>query len=152
VLPERPIERRLNRFVSEPVSVRSAVSVIATGIAVVVVAAAVAMRLLDHSEYPHLGRALWWAMQTVTTVGYGDVTPAHPSGRIVAVLVMLFGIAFLAILTAVIASSFVARAEAQRARLQDAVDERQDERMNARFDDLTARLERIEQMVSRLSR
>jgi voltage-gated potassium channel len=151
VPPERPIERRLDRFVSEPVSVRGAVSVIATGIAVVVVAAAVAMRLLDRSEYPHLGRALWWAIQTVTTVGYGDVTPAHPSGRIVAVIVMLFGIGFLAILTAVIASSFVARAEGQRARLAEAVDERQDERMNARLDDLTARLERIEQMVSRPS-
>jgi voltage-gated potassium channel len=151
VLREQPIERRLNRLVSEPVSVRTAVSVIASGIAVVVVAAAVAMRLLDRSEYPHLGRALWWAIQTVTTVGYGDVTPAHPSGRIVAVVVMLFGIAFLAILTAVIASSFVARAEAQRARLDAAVDERQDERMNARLDDLTARLERIEQLVSRLS-
>lgn len=152
MLHERPIERRLNRLVSEPVSVRTAVSVIATGIAVVVVAASVAMRLLDRSEYPHLGRALWWAAQTVTTVGYGDVTPAHPSGRIVAVVVMLFGIAFLAILTAVIASSFVTRVEAQRARLEEAADERQDEKMNARLDDLTARLERIEQMVSRLGR
>ena len=152
MLRERPIERRLNRLVSEPVSVRAAVSVIATGIALVVVTASVAMRLLDRREYPHLGRALWWATQTVTTVGYGDVTPAHRSGRIVAVFVMLFGIAFLAILTAVIASSFVTRVEAQRARLEEAADERQDEKLNARIDDLTARLERIEQMVSRLGR
>ena len=36
------------------------------------------MRLLDPSEYPSIGRGLWWAIQTVTTVGYGDVTPDTP--------------------------------------------------------------------------
>jgi voltage-gated potassium channel len=51
----------------------------------------------------------------VTTVGYGDVTPQHPSGRFVGVLVMLEGIAFLTITTAVITSTFVARAERERA-------------------------------------
>ena len=45
---------------------------------------------------------MWWAMQTVTTVGYGDVTPRHTSGRIVAVFVMLEGIAFLTIVIAAI--------------------------------------------------
>ena len=135
-----------------PVSVRGAVGLIASGIALVVVAGAVAMRVLDRAEYPRLGRALWWAIQTVTTVGYGDVTPSHVSGRLVAVVVMLFGIGFLAILTAVIASSFVARAEEQRIRLEAADDAREEERLSARLDDLAARLERIEQMVSRLSR
>ena len=59
----------------------------------------------------------WWALQTVTTVGYGDVTPARTSGRIVAAFVMLQGIAFLAILVAAITSTFVAREGASKRKL-----------------------------------
>jgi voltage-gated potassium channel len=142
----RPIERRLDRLTSQQVFARTAVLVLAGGIATVVVIAALAMRILDHSEYPHLGRAVWWAAQTVTTVGYGDVTPTHVSGRIVGVIVMLFGVAFLAILTAVIASSFVARLEKQLAAAEAAGDEL----LMAKVDDLTSRLERIEQSLQRL--
>src|SRR6478752_4649019 len=39
--------------------------------------------LLDRQEFPSLGTGLWWALQTVTTVGYGDVTPATTAGRLV---------------------------------------------------------------------
>jgi hypothetical protein len=53
----------------------------------------------------------------VTTVGYGDVTPARTSGRIVAAFVMLQGIAFLAILVAAITSTFVAREGASKRKL-----------------------------------
>lgn len=49
----------------------------------------------------------WWAIVTVTTVGYGDVYPTSVSGRIVAIIVMLVGVGFLAVLTATIASFFV---------------------------------------------
>ncbi len=72
------------------------------------------MRLLDSEEYPTLGVAMWWALQTVTTIGYGDVTPKEPSGRIVAGVVMLEGVALLAITTAVITSTFVTRAARER--------------------------------------
>src|SRR5262245_40897686 len=105
------------------------------------------MRLIDRSEYPHMGRALWWAIQTVTTVGYGDVTPSETSGRIVAAGLMLWGVAFLAILTAVITSTFIARAASERALA--AGEEQEAERLEARLDDLAARLDRIEQALSR---
>ena len=68
------------------------------------------MRVFDHDEYSNVWVGMWWAIQTVTTVGYGDVTPEHLSGRLIAVVVMLQGIAFLAIITAAITSTFVARA------------------------------------------
>ena len=53
------------------------------------------------------GTALWWAMATVTTVGYGDSVPVTPEGRGVAVLLMLVGIAFFTWVTANIAAFLV---------------------------------------------
>ena len=148
----RLIERRMSRFLREPVSVRNAASVIAVSTTLVVVASGVLMRVLDRSEYPSVGRGLWWAMQTVTTVGYGDVTPEHSSGRIVAVVVMLWGIAFVSILVAAITSTFVTRAERERERADDQGKKTAEDRDQARFDDLAARLDRLEQALSRLAK
>jgi voltage-gated potassium channel len=108
------VERRMSRFLSEPPSVRTAAGVIVTATTAVVVGGGVLMRLLDHGEYSDIWVGMWWALQTVTTVGYGDVTPKNPSGRIIAAFVMLQGIAFLAIITAAITSTFVARATKER--------------------------------------
>jgi voltage-gated potassium channel len=55
-------------------------------------------------DYP---TALWWAIVTVTTVGYGDRYPSTPGGRAVAVVLMLLGIGLIGVLTATIASVFV---------------------------------------------
>ena len=141
----------MTRFLREPASVRNAANVIVVATAVVVVGGGVAMRVLDHSEYPNIWRGMWWALQTVTTVGYGDVTPTHPSGRIVAAFVMLQGIAFVSILVAAITSTFVARAERERKQAEAGEDESVEERIDARFDDLAASLERVEVMLARLS-
>ena len=104
------IERRVERFLREPPSVRNAAGVIVIATVVVVVGAGVVMTLIDTKEYPNLGVGLWWAVQTVTTVGYGDVAPTQFGGRLVGAFVMLEGTAFIAIVTAVITSTFVARA------------------------------------------
>jgi voltage-gated potassium channel len=95
------IERRLERFLREPPSVRNAAGVIVVATAGVVVGGGVLIRLIDPEEYSSVGVGMWWALQTVTTVGYGDVTPTHVSGRLVGALVMLEGTAFIAIVTAV---------------------------------------------------
>lgn len=139
----------MSRFLREPVSVRNAADVIVIATVMVVVTGGVLMRLLDHREYPNIGRGLWWAMQTVTTVGYGDVTPHNTSGRIIASAVMLWGIAFLAILIAAITSTFVARAEReQRAREEPDAPE---ESLGEQLADVRSRLERVEQMLTRLT-
>jgi voltage-gated potassium channel len=142
----RILERRVNRFLREPPTVRNAVRVIVSGSLLVVVLAAVVMRVVDRSDFSGLGDALWWSVQTVTTVGYGDITPAHTGGRIVAAIVMLWGIAFIAILTAAITSVFVARAARQYGEAGAA---REEEAAGARFDELAARLDRIEELLSR---
>jgi voltage-gated potassium channel Kch len=139
------VERRMNRFLRNPASVRGALSVIVLATALVVVGAGILMRLIDHEEYGSIWVGMWWAVQTVTTVGYGDVTPQDPNGRIVATFVMFEGIAFLAIITAAITSTFVERASRQRQRKEEA----EQERIDTRFDELDRRLDRIEQALSR---
>src|SRR5215471_3187039 len=114
-VPSNPIERRMNKFLRDPPSVRAAAGVIVTATATVVVLSGIAMRLIDPGQYKNIWVGMWWAIQTVTTVGYGDVTPSKTGGRILAAFVMLEGIAFLAVVTAAITSSFVARAEQERA-------------------------------------
>jgi voltage-gated potassium channel len=142
-----PIERRMSKFLREPPSIRMAASVIVTATAVVVVGGGVLIRVIDHSEYGNVWVGMWWSLQTVTTVGYGDVTPARAAGRLVGALVMLEGIAFLAIITAAITSTFVARAERERWAAEGIEDAELEERLNARFDTLDARFDRLESLM-----
>ncbi len=66
---------------------------------------------------------VWWAVSTMTTVGYGDVVPKTEEGKIIAMLVMLVGIGFVAILTAAVAQSFVAsQAAATAAQVEQAIE------------------------------
>jgi voltage-gated potassium channel len=145
------IERRMNRFLREPVSVRNAASVIVVATLVIVVAGGIAIRILDHHEYSSIWLGMWWSLQTVTTVGYGDVTPTNASGKIVGAVVMLEGIAFLAIVTAAITSTFVARAEAQREAAGQAEEDLADQRLDARLLDLSDRMDRVERLLIKLT-
>lgn len=137
------IERRLERFQREPASVRNAAAVIVIVTLAIVVGAGLLISLIDSEEYPDVGIGMWWALQTVTTVGYGDVTPSHFAGRLVGAAVMLEGTAFIAIITAVITSSFVARAtrSSDAARAKDQLSDR--ELMERRFDELERKLDLI---------
>jgi voltage-gated potassium channel Kch len=137
------VERRVAKFLREPPSVRQAAGVIVTVTGAVVVGAGLLMTLVDNKEYPNLGLGLWWALQTVTTVGYGDVAPREFGGRLVAAVVMLEGIAFIAIVTALITSSFVARAalEHEKELAEGELSDRQ--LIERRFDELERKLDAI---------
>lgn len=65
------------------------------------------LRIVEPSLGLTLEEATWWAMTTATTVGYGDIVPATSVGRVIAGLVMLNGIGFVALLTAAIARMFI---------------------------------------------
>jgi voltage-gated potassium channel len=62
---------------------------------------------VDTRDFDSFWDGVWWAVVTVTTVGYGDVYPHTVAGRIIAIAVMLLGVGFLAVLTATVASHFV---------------------------------------------
>ena len=141
----------MSRFLREPVSVRNAASVIVVATLVVVVAGGVGIRILDHREYSSIWNGMWYMLQTVTTVGYGDVTPKSASGRVVGAFVMLEGIAFLAIVTAAITSTFVTRAEAQRDAAGQAEEDLADDRLDARLEELSDRMDRVERLLIKLT-
>jgi voltage-gated potassium channel len=85
---------------------------------------AAVMRVADPASFPTYGTALWWSVSTVTTVGYGDVVPKEPFGRIVAGILMVLGFAFLSLVTGTIASALVSRytADKESSLMVDAID------------------------------
>jgi voltage-gated potassium channel len=132
-------ERRLALLNRAVVSGRILPLLVAS-MAVVAVAGALIVDVVSPNSFEDLGDALWWASQTVTTVGYGDVVPATTGGRVVAVFVMFFGVAAVSLVTAVITAVFVSY---QQRRLG---------RDSARHDELLEVLARIEQRLDRIER
>jgi voltage-gated potassium channel len=62
---------------------------------------------VPESKVTNLGDAFWWAIVTVTTVGYGDIYPVTTEGKIIASILMIFGIAILGILISTLGASFI---------------------------------------------
>ena len=83
------LERRLDRMIARATTPRAAAAVIATVTTTITIAAGVLMTLIDRKGFPSIGSGLWWAVQTVTTVGYGDAVPETTAGQILAAIVML---------------------------------------------------------------
>jgi voltage-gated potassium channel len=143
-MPRPPIyDRRMKKFMRKPPTIRAAAGVIVSVTAAIVVLSGVVMSLLDHKEFPNVWLGMWWSVQTVTTVGYGDIVPSDPTGRIIASVVMLEGTALIAIVTALITSVFVARASHQftSARIQEGADPNTAE---GRLDAISKKLDEIQ--------
>ncbi len=69
--------------------------------------------LVDKKDFPSFGDGVWWAIVTLGTVGYGDIVPHTAWGRVVGSIVIVFGVTFIAFLTATVTSAFVSAAEEQ---------------------------------------
>jgi len=112
---------------------------------------AIVMRIVDPDNFPSLGLAVWWALQTVTTVGYGDVVPTTAVGRVIGGIEMVLGVSFIAFTTAGVTSTVIRRSSTKAQAAQHANDERHAETILAAVvqtrqavTDLDARLDRIE--------
>lgn len=109
-------------------------------VAVVALTLALVAGVVEWLVDPAMGNlrdALWWAIVTVTTVGYGDVVPTSTAGRLVGSVLMIAGVSAIPITTSLVVSVFVNRAQTHQRQL----DAKQRE-------ELMARLERIEQALT----
>lgn len=92
---------------------RSAVTAAALGTVLIVFIGSLmvlnAERLAPGATITSFGESIWWSMETITTVGYGDAYPVTVFGRFVAVGVMLLGISLLGVVTASFSASLVKR-------------------------------------------
>ena len=134
------IDRRFERKGLRP---RVAASIIAVLWLMAIVVFGILIRLVDPDSFENIWLGMWWATQTVTTVGYGDYVPTQTAGQIVGVVLMVGGLSFFAVITGVITSSFVTAAQA-RGRLtgEDPVIRRLD-RMSDELDAMRTQLARL---------
>jgi voltage-gated potassium channel len=103
------IERRVRRIVNA----RSATLGLAATFVLLALAGGLVIRVTDPENFSSVGLGIWWALQTVTTVGYGDVVPTSFAGRVVGGIEMVLGVAFIAFVTAGVTSALIQRASAE---------------------------------------
>jgi voltage-gated potassium channel len=103
--------------------------------AIVVVGGGAAYSAIEKGQQLSTWDGVWWAITTVTTVGYGDEYPRTTGGRLIAIAIMLVGIGFVAILTAAAADRFL------RQRRED---DEEHQAVMQRLDEISARLARLD--------
>jgi len=101
------VERRANRIANA----RSVTFGLAATFFALALIGALVMRVADDHNFPSVGLAFWWALQTVTTVGYGDVVPTTTAGKVVGSVEMMLGVSLISLLTASVTSTVIQRGE-----------------------------------------
>jgi voltage-gated potassium channel len=104
------MEKRIERRGLRP---RDAAYVVGAFWAISVIVFGILERIVDPKTFHSVWLGMWWAVETVTTVGYGDIVPNQTLGKVIAAFLMLGGLSLIAVVTAAITSGFVSRAQAQ---------------------------------------
>ncbi|HXP28396.1 MAG TPA: potassium channel family protein [Solirubrobacteraceae bacterium] len=125
----------------KPLTVGRAARIIISFTLAMTLIGGVVIHFADARNFPNIGDGLWWSVQTVTTVGYGDHVPTNAVGRIVAAVIMLVGIGFLSVITATITSAFI---ESARKRIEGVEMRTLDRKLDA----IATRLDAIEQSIA----
>jgi voltage-gated potassium channel len=128
--PSRP---RVQTWV-ERLTILRAMRTIAIIVALLVLIGAVLVRLLEPKTFDDFGLACWWAVETVSTVGYGDVVPVTTPGRLVGTVLMVAGVSMIPLVTSVVVSILTAK------------------RAQILHDEQAAQLTRLEERLERLER
>ena len=136
----RPLERWIVETLAS-LTLRKAVGLIVGVAATLSVVSALLERLVDPAEFKTFGTALWWAVTTVSTVGYGDYVPQTTAGRFIAAVLMLTGLSLIPLITSVVVSILVSQ-RTRESREQQTRD----------LDAILRRLEGIDQRLTGLER
>jgi voltage-gated potassium channel len=120
--PQLPLRRgsRLDRRARAAIANRRAFPYLALVTAVIGVGIGFVVRLVDPKDFHSYGDGVWWAIVTLGTVGYGDIVPTTPWGRVLGSIVIVVGVTFLAFLTATVTSLFVSTAQEEKDAERDA--------------------------------
>lgn len=137
--PHVDVNRRFELWY-ERLSLPRAVATVVSVAFVLVVLAGTLERIVEPEVFTSFGLALWWAVVTVTTVGYGDVVPESTGGRLVGTMLMLTGLGLIPTLTSVVVATLVGK----RTRAQQ-------EQLDRQGKEHAEALARIEAHLSKLS-
>jgi voltage-gated potassium channel len=137
--------RIATQLLGDQLTARRSAQIIGAFTLLLTIGAALLAWALDREDFPSLGIAGWWALQTVTTVGYGDFVPTNTEGRVIGSVVMIGGIGFLTVVTASIAAAFVENARRRMGRESEA-------EQTEKLDEILKRLERLERALDRQPR
>ena len=138
------IERRI-RKIANARSITLALAMTFIGLAL---AGAVAIRFLDE-VVSLFGLAVWWALQTVTTVGYGDVVPLGATGKVIGGIEMVLGVSLISFLTAGVTSAVVQRAQNRRQEEEDATEGQDVQRVLDSLTEIRAAIAALERRLNR---
>lgn len=140
----------LRRSLSAVSTEKIAGSIVSIIVAIVLIAAFLEWRV----EYDAPGAsittfraAIWWAVVTITTVGYGDYSPVTPLGRIIAMVLMVVGIGLIGTVSATVAAWFVNRRADAADQQDDVEDANQHAALLARLDALAAQQDEIRALL-----
>jgi len=140
-LGSRLLDRRIAKKGLRP---RVAAAVIAALWLIAIVVFGIAEHLIDSDTFNTVWSGMWWATQTVTTVGYGDIVPHDWVGQLVAVLLMVGGLSLFAVVTGSITSAFVTAAQARNPSEADL-------KLEQKLDDLAAEMAALREQLGRLA-
>ncbi|HSE81176.1 MAG TPA: potassium channel family protein [Gaiellaceae bacterium] len=132
------VEKRFDLWYERLTLPRAVATVVSVAFILVLIAGALE-RIVEPEVFTSLGLAYWWAVVTVTTVGYGDVVPESTIGRLVGTGLMLTGLGLIPTLTSVVVATLVGK----RTRAQQ-------EQLDQQAKEHAAALERIEAHLTRI--
>ena len=139
----RTVEKRVER--TGRLTPRLAAALIAGFWLAGVVVFGIVERLVDPDSFDTVWLGMWWARQTVTTVGYGAVVPESAAGKVIGSFLMLGGLSLFGVITGAITGIFVTQAQVTE-RMRAAVDDPVIERL----DQMTAQVEKLQEEIAGL--
>ena len=127
---------RTDQFI-ERLTLRRAIGAVILVAATIAAAGSILLRIVNPAAFTNYGDAVWLAVVTITTVGFGDLTPTNSLGRIVTAALALLGISLVPAITSLVTSILVTR-HAREGQVE--------------LHELAASLERIERRLDALER
>lgn len=92
-------------------------------VSILIIVASIIMYSVEHDAQPEVFKnafsGIWWAIETLTTVGYGEIYPVTPAGRIISAIIAMLGIGLVAVPTGIISAGFMENIDEEKRQLYE---------------------------------